>query len=70
MQKIISRNCPKCNHNQRFYKDGTDKNGFQQYLCRECNHQFTMEKPSKSKKNKYPPCVKCGKATFLHHDYA
>lgn len=70
MQKIISINCPKCNHNQRFYKYGKDKNGFQKYLCRECNHQFTMEKPSKSKKNKYPPCVKCGKATFLHHDYA
>ena len=69
MQKIVSIKCPKCNNNHSFYRYGKDKDGFQKYLCRNCNHQFAPDKPSfKSNKN-YPKCPVCGKATFLHHDY-
>lgn len=67
MQKIVSVSCPKCNNSHSFYKYGKDILGYQKYLCRKCNHQFSPDNPSE-KKN-YPKCPRCGKVTFLHHDY-
>ena len=64
--------CPKCNNNHSFYRYGKDSNGYQKYLCRNCHHQFTPERPSSEGANcrrKHPPCPVCGKASFLHHDY-
>ena len=71
MVKLYRVYCPKCNNNHSFYRYGKDKSGFQKFLCRKCNHQFVPDKPkSKSfRSNKYPSCPKCGKASFLHHDY-
>jgi len=69
MQKIVSIKCPKCNNNHSFYRYGKDKDGFQKYLCRNCNHQFAPDKPSFRVNKNYPKCPVCGKATFLHHDF-
>ena len=69
MQKIVSIKCPKCNNNHSFYRYGKDKDGFQKYLCRNCNHQFVPDKPNFKINKNYPKCPVCGKATFLHHDY-
>ena len=68
--KSIAFSCPKCNNSQNFYRYGKDLDGYQKYLCRFCNHQFVPEKPrTQSDERKYPSCPKCGKASFLHHDY-
>ncbi len=40
MQKIVSVKCPKCNNKDSFYRYGKDRDGYQKYLCRKCNHQF------------------------------
>ncbi|NMA85493.1 MAG: IS6 family transposase, partial [Epulopiscium sp.] len=69
MQKIVSIKCPKCNNKNSFYRYGKDKDGYQRYLCRKCNHQFAPDRPVSKKVPKYPRCPVCGKATFLHHDY-
>lgn len=71
MQKIIPIKCPKCNNNHSFYRYGKDKNGYQKYLCRNCNHQFAPDKPknNESSPSKYPRCPICNSPTFLHHDY-
>jgi len=68
MQKIVSFRCPKCNNSHSFYRFGKDKDGFQKYLCRNCNHQFAPDRPSSIPVG-YPTCPVCGKASFLHHDY-
>lgn len=69
MQKIVPIKCPKCNNKDSFYRYGKDKDGYQKYLCRKCNHQFAPDRPVSKKVHKYPRCPVCGKATFLHHDY-
>ncbi len=69
MQKIVPIKCPKCNNKDSFYLYGKDKDGYQKYLCRKCNHQFAPDRPVSKKVHKYPRCPVCGKATFLHHDY-
>ena len=73
----ISLFCPKCNNSHKFYRFGKDFFGNQKYLCRMCNHQFAPDRilpPEKrgrkqSLNRKYPSCTKCGKASFLHHDF-
>lgn len=71
MAKLYHFRCPKCNNSQHFYRYGKDISGYQKYQCRCCGAQFAPDKPpGKSyRKPKYFPCPKCGKATFLHHDY-
>ena len=69
MQNIIAQRCPKCNNNQNFSKYGKDKSGNQKYLCKVCKHQFAPTSNLKTIRKKYPPCPKCGKASFIHHDY-
>lgn len=76
MQKIVSVSCPKCNNSQKLYRYGKDKFGNQKYQCRKCFHQFAPDRPVTRaggllppEKRKYPSCPRCGKATFLHHDY-
>lgn len=69
MKNIVQLRCPKCNNNHYFYRYGKDPDGFQKYLCRNCNHQFAPDKPSSKPARNYPRCPLCNKATFLHHDY-
>lgn len=69
MVKLYRVYCPKCNNNHSFYRYGKDKSGFQKFLCRNCNHQFAPDNPSKKRLSKYPSCPRCGKTSFLHHDY-
>jgi putative transposase len=72
MQKSVSFSCPKCNNAHYFYRYGRDSEGYQKYLCRQCNHQFAPDRPRAGvgqTERKYPSCPKCGKATFLHHDH-
>jgi len=80
MTKVYHFCCPKCNNNQNFYRYGKDPDGYQKYLCRSCNHQFAPDRPgagegqtgrpqSAADQRKYPPCLVCGKAGFLHHDF-
>ena len=69
MQKIVSFKCPKCNNSHSFYRYGKDKDGFQKYQCRNCNHQFAPDRPSVKEVQNYPRCPVCGKASFIHHDY-
>ncbi|MBM7625152.1 IS6 family transposase [Sporohalobacter salinus] len=62
--------CPRC-HSKDLYKYGKDPHGNQKYQCKECKRQFAPKtlKTTKTRERKYPSCPKCGKATFLHHDY-
>ena len=80
MSANVSLFCPKCNNSCSFYRYGKDSFGNQKYQCRLCNYQFAPVKAPKllppgkrgrklSKNHKYPSCPKCGKASFLHHDY-
>ena len=76
MSTTLPHFCPKCNGSAKFYRFGRDKSGNQKYQCRECKHQFTLVSlpPGKrgrqcAEKRKYPSCPKCGKASFLHHDF-
>ncbi len=69
MSKIINKNiiCPRCFSNE-LYRFGKDKNGYQKYQCKICKRQFVPDaKPRKLKG--YPRCPKCGKGTFIHHNY-
>lgn len=73
MQKSYHLQCPKCNNKSSFYRYGKDSDGYQKYQCRSCRHQFAPERPKAEQgqiEPKYPPCSMCGKASFLHHDYA
>lgn len=69
MQKIVSIKCPQCINNHSFYRYGKDKDGYQKYLCRSCNHQFAPDRLIVKQIKNYPRCPICGKSTFLHHDY-
>ena len=69
MDKIIPVKCPKCN-SQKLYKYGKDPFGNQKYQCRICKHQFAPARAASLRKTRYPSCPMCGKASFLHHDYA
>jgi putative transposase len=79
MTKNIHLCCPKCNNSQNFYRYGKDPDGYQKYLCRACNHQFAPDRPSvaregagqtgRPRQRPYPTCPRCGKASFVHHDY-
>lgn len=74
--KSISNNssfnliCPRCFSNN-LYRFGKDKDGFQKFQCKSCKRQWAPESPAKTRTyyKKYPPCPRCSKATFLHHDY-
>ncbi|NLY67277.1 MAG: IS6 family transposase, partial [Tissierellia bacterium] len=46
MQKIVLIKCPKCNNKDSFYRYGKDRDGYQKYLCRKCNHQFAPDRPT------------------------
>ena len=71
--------CPKCNNFQNFYRYGKDNLGYQKYQCRCCNHQFAPDRPSVARdgevqtggrrRRSYPSCPRCGKASFIHHNY-
>ncbi|MEJ1731024.1 IS1 family transposase, partial [Escherichia coli] len=50
MQKVYHFSCPKCNNNHSFYRYGKDSDGYQKYLCRNCNHQFAPDRPSVARK--------------------
>lgn len=69
MRNIVQVRCPKCNNIHSFYRYGKDSDGYQKYLCRNCNHQFAPDRPIVREVQNYPRCPKCGKATFLHHDF-
>lgn len=69
MQKVYHFCCPKCNHSHQFHKFGRDKDGHQKYRCLSCGHQFAPGREARPQRN-YPRCPVCGKASFLHHDYA
>ena len=77
MTKVYQFRCPKCNNNQNFYRYGKDPDGYQKYLCRVCNHQFSPDRPRVGEGETgrtpglraYPSCPVCGKASFLHHDF-
>ena len=72
MQKSYQIRCPKFNNSSNFYRYGKDILGFQKYQCRNCFHQFAPDRPKSQRVrilHKYPSCPKCGKASFLHHDY-
>jgi len=69
MKNIVQLRCPKCNNNHHFYRYGKDKDGYQKYLCRNCNYQFAPDRPNARPARNYPRCPLCAKATFLHHDY-
>ena len=73
MAKSIALTCPKCNHSHSFHRYGKDPDGYQKYLCQRCKHQFAPERPKAERAQidgrPYPSCPKCGKASFLHHDY-
>lgn len=62
--------CPKCFHHS-YYLYGKNHHGDQKYQCKSCKSQFTLAsfKHRINKPNKYPRCPKCGKSSFLHHDY-
>lgn len=62
--------CPRC-FSADLYKFGKDKYGNQKYQCKKCRRQFAPKtlKERPPKESKYPSCPKCGKASFLHHDY-
>lgn len=70
MDTIISKiSCPRC-QSFNLYKFGKDVNGFQKYLCRNCNHQFSTGSKSRVYlDSKYFKCPRCNKAMFLHHQY-
>ena len=69
MQKTLSLRCPKCNNVHSFYRYGKDKDGYQKYQCRKCNHQFVPDRPTRPRAvRNYPRCPICGHATFPHHD--
>lgn len=68
--------CPKCNNSQNFYRYGKDPDGYQKYQCRACKHQFAPDRPKaeseqtgRPRQRPYPSCPRCGKASFIHHDY-
>lgn len=67
MAKIITIKCSKCN-SHLLYKYGKDKFGNQKYQCRCCKYQFAPDYALKPRK--HPLCPRCGKGSFLHHDYA
>jgi transposase-like protein/rubredoxin len=77
MTKTINLLCPKCNNSHHFYRYGKDPDGHQKYLCRSCKHQFAPDRPragegqtGRPRRRSYPSCPVCGKASFIHHDYA
>ena len=62
--------CPRCN-SSKLYKFGKDPYGYQKYQCRDCRRQFSTKPKSNTttRNSKHPRCPKCGKASFIHHDY-
>ena len=73
LMKIVPSNvvCPRC-YSRKLHHYGKDPQGFQKYRCLVCKRQFAPDSPligHRPGKRKYPSCPKCGKASFLHHDY-
>ncbi len=60
--------CPRC-HSDQLYKFGLDKQANQKYQCKNCKRQFVAGDDVGRPKRNYPKCPKCGKATYLHHQY-
>lgn len=63
-----SLKCPRC-HSDKLYKFGLDKQANQKYQCKKCKRQFAPDSVTTKSKSKYPRCPKCGRATYLHHEY-
>ncbi|ANE40874.1 transposase [Fervidobacterium ngatamarikiense] len=59
--------CPKCGSTS-LYKNGHDKYGNQQFLCKLCHHSFKLSHSQKRKNFPfpYPKCSSCGKAMEIH----
>ncbi|WP_231882309.1 IS1/IS1595 family N-terminal zinc-binding domain-containing protein [Fervidobacterium ngatamarikiense] len=55
--------CPKCGSTS-LYKNGHDKYGNQQFLCKLCHHFFKVSHSHKRKNFPfpYPKCPSCGKS--------
>lgn len=67
----LKLHCPRC-FSKNLYKFGKDPYGNQKFKCKDCCRQWAPDNPatrSRDWNRKYPPCPKCGKGTFLHHDY-
>ncbi|NLJ93887.1 MAG: IS6 family transposase [Clostridiaceae bacterium] len=62
----LNLSCPRC-FSKNLYKFGKDKEGNQKFQCKSCKRQWAPD--AKPFKSKYPSCPKCGKTSFLHHDY-
>ncbi|WP_448377100.1 IS1/IS1595 family N-terminal zinc-binding domain-containing protein [Fervidobacterium sp.] len=62
--------CPKCG-STNFYKNGHDKYGNQQFLCKDCNHSFRLSHSHKHKNFSfpYPKCPSCGKSMEIHKSH-
>lgn len=63
--------CPRC-FSKNLYLFGRDNLGYQKFRCKDCKRQWAPKRPNplfSYKRRKYPPCPKCAKGTFLHHDY-
>lgn len=60
--------CPRC-HSNKLYKFGLDKQANQKYQCQNCKRQFIASDGIGRPKMNYPRCPKCGRATYLHHQY-
>ena len=73
LMKIVPSSvvCPRCK-SRKLYRFGKDTMGFQKYLCQDCQRQFAPDNPSTNTNftaRDYPACPRCGRASFLHHDY-
>lgn len=72
LMKSITSNltCPRC-FSKSLYRFGKDEAGNQKFQCRNCKRQWAPASKNRMEdfKRKYPPCPRCGKASFLHHDY-
>jgi len=66
----LNLSCPRC-FSKNLYKFGKDSHGNQKYQCKSCKRQWApnYEPLDRLPQKNYPACPKCGKATFLHHDY-
>ena len=66
----LNLSCPRC-FSKNLYKFGKDSHGNQKYQCKSCKRQWApnYEPLFRLPRKNYPACPKCGKATFLHHDY-
>jgi hypothetical protein len=70
LKTIITVSCPKRNNSTKLIRYGKTLDGYQKYQRQKRFRQFSPAKPAERVFKRYPPCPKCGKTTFLHHDRA